>query len=264
MPFTPFYIIIYVMLKEIKKIEDLSLNAWPSHQMQVYDGWILRFSYFYTHRTNCVEQIGPSILPLEEKISYCEEIYRYWQTPCIFKISPVGSPDLDPLLEARGYEIEHATQVMVRSLGDLSPTAHPAEPYPLTVRARTDAAWIDGLFCLKGGVSPIHRRIVPNMYAAIPKDEIAVAAYDGGTLIGTGLGILDRDTVGIYAIHVRDDYRRRGLASGIVSRILTEARKQGAAGAYLQVVSDNAPARQLYRRLGFRDSYRYYFRVRRL
>ena len=34
--------------QDIKTIEDLSLNAWPSHQMQVYDGWILRFSYFYT------------------------------------------------------------------------------------------------------------------------------------------------------------------------------------------------------------------------
>ena len=52
----------------IKTIEDLSLNAWPSHQMQLYDGWILRFSYFYTHRTNSVEQIGTSTLPLDTKL----------------------------------------------------------------------------------------------------------------------------------------------------------------------------------------------------
>ncbi len=51
----------------IKTIEDLSLNAWPSHQIQVYDGWLLRFSYFYTHRTNSVEQIGASLLPLSKK-----------------------------------------------------------------------------------------------------------------------------------------------------------------------------------------------------
>lgn len=48
------------MNSQIKTIEDLSLNAWPSHQIQIYDGWLLRFSYFYTHRTNCVEQIGAS------------------------------------------------------------------------------------------------------------------------------------------------------------------------------------------------------------
>ena len=39
------------MKPTIKMIEDLSLNAWPSHQIQLYDGWLLRFSYFYTHRT---------------------------------------------------------------------------------------------------------------------------------------------------------------------------------------------------------------------
>ena len=44
----------------IKTIEDLSLNAWPSHQIELYDGWILRFSYFYTHRTNSVEQFDDS------------------------------------------------------------------------------------------------------------------------------------------------------------------------------------------------------------
>ena len=71
------------MYTDIKTIEDLSLNAWPSFQMLFYDGWIMRYSAFYTHRTNCVEQIGASILPLEEKIPYCERIYRRWKTPCM-------------------------------------------------------------------------------------------------------------------------------------------------------------------------------------
>ena len=64
------------MKPTIKMIEDLSLNAWPSHQIQLYDGWLLRFSYFYTHRTNCVEQIGPSSIPIEEKINFCEDAYH--------------------------------------------------------------------------------------------------------------------------------------------------------------------------------------------
>ena len=50
------------MDKIIKEIEDMSLNAWPSHKMELYDGWILRFSYFYTHRTNSVEQFSRSAL----------------------------------------------------------------------------------------------------------------------------------------------------------------------------------------------------------
>ena len=60
------------METSIKKIEDMSLNAWPSHKMELYDGGILRFSYFYNHRTKSVEQFGVSSLPWREKITYCE------------------------------------------------------------------------------------------------------------------------------------------------------------------------------------------------
>ena len=68
----------------IKQIEDMSLNAWPSHKMELYDGWILRFSYFYTHRTNSVEQFGNSTLTWREKIPYCESVYKASGNPrCI-------------------------------------------------------------------------------------------------------------------------------------------------------------------------------------
>ena len=68
----------------------MSLNAWPSHKMELYDGWILRFSYFYTHRTNSVEQFGNSTLTWREKIPYCESVYKRLGTPAVFKISVSG------------------------------------------------------------------------------------------------------------------------------------------------------------------------------
>lgn len=251
------------MAEDIKMIEDLSLNAWPSFQLQVYDGWILRFSYFYTHRTNCAEQIGASTLPLDEKILYTEAAYRKWKSPAVFKLSPIGDPALDGKLEERGYGIEHVTAVMTQTLGMSRNVRRGTPAAELYVSERVEPAWIDALFSLKGVVSPVWRRIVPHMYEAIPMDEIAVRAVADGQVVGTGLGILDRGYVGVYAIHVDNAYRRRGIAASIVSRILTEAEARGASRAYLQVVSDNAPAKALYRTLGFADSYRYYFRVKR-
>ena len=244
-------------------IEDLSLNAWPSWQMQVYDGWILRFSHFYTHRTNCVEQIGLSQLPLPEKIAYCEDVYHWWKSPCVFKIQPLSDPALDALLDGRGYAIEHETIVMLRDLRELPAPRKLRDIYTLRVRPHTSRAWIDGLFRLKGGASQLHRRIVPQMYAAVPKEEIAVSVHAGGELIATGLGIIDRDVVGVYAIHTDERCRREGVAGAVVRTILEKAKQRGAANAYLQVVSDNAPAKALYRGLGFTDSYRYYFRTER-
>lgn len=247
------------MDKDIKIIEDLSLNAWPSHQMQLYDGWLLRFSYFYTHRTNCVEQIGASTLPLEEKLSYCEHIYKRWQTPCIFKVSPVVNPDLDHMLQARGYHIEHSTDVMTMDLEQ-----HPFTDSPLPIRIENYISyqWIEGLFALKNTTSPMHRKIVPSMYAAIPKDVIAVSMVEEEKVIATGLGILDRDYIGLYAIHVAEPYRHKHYATAICTTILTQGRRRGATKAYLQVVSDNLPAQDLYTSLGFTKLYADWFRVK--
>ncbi len=287
---------------DIKTIEDLSLNAWPSHQMQVYDGWILRFSHFYTHRTNCVEPIGASMLPLSEKIPYCEGVYRHWHSPCIFKISPIADPDLDGILDRRGYHIEHEVDVMALPLSANAPfeatskafhitnapiapaleafhmanaSASPtpealsanakasfSSPPGLILQDRVDNDWLDGLFRLKRMADPVHHRIVPAMYAAIPMNEVAARIERDGRVIATGLGILDRGHIGIYAIHVSEDHRRQGLARAVVLALLAEGERRGAKRAYLQVVADNAPAKNLYRSLGFRRAYGCHFRVK--
>lgn len=243
--------------KEIKIIEDLSLNAWPSHQMQLYDGWILRFSYFYTHRTNCIEQIGSSSIPLGDKLDYCEEIYEKWGTPAIYKITPLLSSSFDQMLTERGYHIAHVTEVMTMDMSNYKVR----EPlYPVTVSDVISPAWLDALFAMKGTVNKIHRKIVPSMYAAIPKDVISAAVYEGEKIIGTGLCILDRDYAGIYAIHVDQDFRRRHIGNAICRALLNAAFCRGAASAYLQVVKGNTPAKGLYESLGFQDFYTYWFR----
>ena len=159
------------MDKIIKEIEDMSLNAWPSHKMELYDGWILRFSYFYTHRTNSVEQFGTSTLSWREKVSFCEAEYARLGSPAIFKISPLVSPDFDYLLENRNYEIQHTTNVMAASL-DGADLSAPCDLVTLT--DDIPDIWIESLFDLKGTINPVHRAVVPSMYHAIVKDTVCV------------------------------------------------------------------------------------------
>lgn len=244
--------------KKHQKIEDMSLNAWPSHKMELYDGWILRFSYFYTHRTNSVEQFGNSTLPWREKVAYCEDVYKRLGSPAIFKISPLVSPDFDYTLENRGYEIQHVTEVMTLHLSDARLDA----PYSaVTITDEIPDIWITSLFDLKGMTNPIHRAVVPSMYRAIPKETICASIWKEGKIIATGLGILDRDYIGIYAIHVKENYRGQGFARQICTALLTEGMKKGAENAYLQVVQGNTAAKRLYASLGFTDFYTYWFRV---
>ncbi len=246
----------------IKMIEDFSLNAWPSHQIQLYDGWLLRFSYFYTHRTNSVEQLGPSSIPVEEKIRYCEEAYRRWGTPAIFKITPLLDPGFEDRLIKRDYMIQHITEVMLLDYSRYRPDAGEV---PVHLEHTINDRWINSLFALKGTTNAIHRQIVPSMYRAIPMETLSASVTNSrGQIIAIGMGILDRDYIGIYAIHVHPRYRGRGLARSICRRLLNAGLEKGLAGAYLQVVEGNVPAKNLYTSLGFTDYYRYWFRVKEL
>lgn len=272
--------------KAIKYMEEISLNAWPSYMIELYDGWLIRFSYNYTFRTNSVEQVGTSTIPIEEKIDYCESVYDRFHSPCSFKIQPLLDPSFDHRLAVRGYDVKHVTEVMTADLGHVSLAEEKEREYIFenrlnlptlvryTDRGRQDLTvqlnafvtdeWVQGLFHLNGTSNPTLRRIVPSMYAAIPKETIAASVEIDGRIVATGLGIRDRDYIGIYAVYVSPSCWRRGYARAIVSTILREAKAGGATRAYLQVVKGNEPAKSLYRSLGFTDFYTYWFRSRNL
>jgi ribosomal protein S18 acetylase RimI-like enzyme len=57
-------------------------------------------------------------------------------------------------------------------------------------------------------------------------------------------------------------HRRQGYATALLCRILAWAQQAGATDAALQVQGDNAAAHALYARLGFREVYSYWYRVR--
>lgn len=265
----------------IKLIEEISLNAWPSHKMELYDGWLIRFSHNYTHRTNSVTQVGASLIPIEEKIEYCERIYANYHTPSIFKISPLLDPSFDALLADRGYEIQHTTEVMTMDFKNFTPLPQESAEYEyygrnsglpsfvvysgdviVQLRDRITDEWIHSLFRLNGTTNPTLRRIVPSMFKAIPKETIVANIEIDGRMVASGLGILDRGHVGLYAIYVDASCRHKSFGSCICSTILSEARKKGADKAYLQVVKGNGYAKNMYASFGFEDLYTYWFRVK--
>ena len=265
----------------IKLIEEISLNAWPSHKIELYDGWLIRFSHNYTHRTNSVTQVGASQIPIDEKIRYCESVYANYHTPVIFKISPLLDPSFDSLLDGKGYEIQHITEVMTLDMKDFvcypsigaeyeyygrnsglpSFLLYPNDTIVLCQDRITDD-WITSLFRLNGTTNPTLRRIVPSMFKAIPKETIVASIEIDGRMVASGLGIMDRGHVGLYAIYVDASCRHKGYGRAICSSILSEARKKGASKAYLQVVKGNTYAKTLYTSLGFQDLYTYWFRVK--
>ena len=112
-----------------RRIEEISLNAWPALQQVLFDGWILRFSRGYTKRANSVNALYNSTLDIAHKLEACEELYGARGLRPTFRLTPFSSPpELDRVLAGRGYDILHPTFVLHRSLEeDNSQAAGPAE-----------------------------------------------------------------------------------------------------------------------------------------
>lgn len=242
----------------ISKIEDLSINAWPSFKIELYDNWLIRFSHEYTLRTNCVELLGDSTLPIVEKIKYCQDIYADYNSACVFKITPRIPETFDNILNDMGYIIKNETYVMTMSLADFVPDSN--TKITVTISDTVSDDWISGVFRLNNVTSPIHKKIVPNMYMAIPKKTIVASISINGEMVASGLGILDRNDLGLYAIYVSRGHRQKGYARAVCNAVIARGKALGASYTYLQVVKSNTPAINLYTSLGYHKEYMYWFR----
>ena len=82
-------------------------------------------------------------------------------------------------------------------------------------------------------------------------------------IIACGMAVLQGDHVGLFDIVTRKDLRRRGHGRQLVSGLLHWAKENGARRAYLQVTLDNEAAVSLYSGLGFVETYRYWYRIKK-
>jgi ribosomal protein S18 acetylase RimI-like enzyme len=96
----------------------------------------------------------------------------------------------------------------------------------------------------------------------IAVNPLYAVLYHGEAPVACGMGVLEHNIFGLFDIITDPDQRQQGYGTQLVQGMLAWARSHGAAGAYLQVVGDNQVARHMYERLGFRDLYHYWYRVR--
>lgn len=241
---------------QIRQIEEAGLNAWPSRQQMLYDGWLLRFANGYTKRANSVMPVYESTLDVDEKIDYCEGIYRQMGLPPVFRLTPLAQGKLDPVLEGRGYRKIDPTRVLTVTLADWDSPV----PQEILVRELPLEQWMGVFSEISGSLvekQPAHAEILRN----IINPHLTAALEISGKWVACGLGVLERDWFGLFDIVTHPDYRQQGLGTQLVAGMLDWAKSQGALKSYLQVMENNAPALGLYAKLGYVDNYGYWYRV---
>jgi GNAT superfamily N-acetyltransferase len=246
----------------IRLLEEISMNAWPARQTIHYDGWVLRFTDSYTRRANCIVPLYVSEKDASEKITLCEKLYHSKGMRVIFKLTSASQPpELDSLLEARGYQADAHTSVQIISLAQQGKWL-PSPDSSLELSPADSREWRSAfarMSRIDRSLRPIHRQILDSIlvekcFAAIRRD---------GAIIACGLGVLQDGLLGLYDIVVDESLRQQGYGEQIVRGLLQWGKDQGAETSYLQVMLKNAPALRLYAKTGYREEYSYWYRVRK-
>lgn len=241
----------------MRLIEEMSMNAMPSLQTVLMDGWVLRFAEGYSNRANSVNPIYPSTEDVHAKIEQCEMLYRSRNLRPTYKITPFVHPtNLDELLAEKGYRIIHPTSVQTLNISGLSEESNTV----LKTEYEFSEDWFRA-YAEFNRMSPekqiVYRRILNSM---VPAGFYATFVLEE-QIIGCGLAVLEGDYMGLFDITVAEDHRNSGYGRQLMREMLRNGRTLGAKEAYLQVMLDNEPALHLYKKLGFAERYRYHYRV---
>jgi ribosomal protein S18 acetylase RimI-like enzyme len=240
----------------IKTLERASLEAWPALKSEMYDGWVLRFSNGYTKRANSVNVLKGSSQNLSEKVEYCESVYRFNNLPPIFRITPLAPPELDGILAKVGYKLIHPTWVMTKAIH----SQNLVEDWKLLISELGFDEWL--AFFSRLSQVPIEREALhTKILSSINAPRLFASLKTGKNGVACGLGVLGGTNFGLYDVVVHPSFRRQGHGQKLIVGMLNWARCNNASIAYLQVMDENLPARKLYRKLGFHDQYRYWYRI---
>jgi ribosomal protein S18 acetylase RimI-like enzyme len=242
----------------IQPIEELSMNAWPALNSLHYDGWLLRFANGYTRRANSINPLYVSALELPEKIAYCEQLYGSRRQATVFKMTTAAQPShLDDFLAAQGYTHDALTSVQTLNLDGVDSPRLEA----VIMESGLTESWLDA-YCRLNSVDQRHTATMTQMLNRILPAHCFCALKQGDQTVAVGLAVAERGYVGLFDIVTAAAYRNRGLGTQLLLNLLQWGKANHAHSAYLQVMRNNSAALNLYAKLGFREVYTYWYRVK--
>ena len=234
------------------EVERHALPGWLAESEGLGE-WTLRGGGGFTGRANSCHAVGDPGVPVADA---AERITAYATRHGIPPMAMVvtDSTEEQALRRLGWVDTYVPVAVLVARLADVL-GGRPA-PGDVRVTEVLDDSWLAGYARSRPLPSDLAvvRRILdgrpPRAFAAVPGAESVVAV---------GRGHLHDTWLGVAAVWVDPEHRRKGRATAIMMALGHWAARRGARYAYVQVDRKNEAALTLYQRLGFRPHHGYLY-----
>lgn len=227
----------------LRQLERLHVRAWPASETAAVDGWLWRWSGGGSQRANSVSTIGFTGTDPAAALDRVEALYRAKGSPArlhTFDLSrPAGLPEL---LRARGYATGDTTVTMLACVEPRTP------PPELEVSFDPTPEWLEVYL---EAITPDRRAVNQQILRRVPAPRAFFAVRRMGRVVSTALGVALGPFAVAECVATRADAQGTGGAGVAMRGLMAWAASSGCQSVGLQVVEGNAPARALYRRLGF-------------
>ncbi|MFC3069825.1 GNAT family N-acetyltransferase [Phenylobacterium soli] len=238
---------------EIESLERSVVAAVAPERVVEMAGWLVPLDAGPIGRAKSAAPLVHDADP--EAVADVEQIYGAIRLPPAFRLAetPGLAPVRDELIR-RGYRAETPTIMKTGSAAGLTTLSdRPAE-----LLAAPDEAWAA---CFTGeGFDPEEGAARVRNLARSP-DALFGAVREGDRTVACGVVTFNHGWIGVHGMRTAPDARRQGLAGRILAAFGREAQGRGIDRVVLQVTEEN-PARSLYRSAGLNPVWRYHYWTR--
>lgn len=230
--------------EEILALEETAAQGWPAPETERLGGWLLRAGEGWTRRANSALLLGDPGMPVEAALDRVRAWYAERGLTARLAVPLPAMAPADHVAARTGWTQDVDVEVLTAPI-----TPAPLDP-EVRIATTPDADW----------AAVYEAKTVPSVGIRVLTAPATVAfgsLLDGATTVAIGRGVVVDGWLGVAAMEVRPDYRRRGLAGRMLRALLAWGSANRATRCYLQVEDTNAAAIALYETAGFTRHHRY-------
>lgn len=233
------------------QIEAATALGWPAQDEVNIAGWRVLTGLGAVGRVNSCWPLAFTHGNVEAAIDQVEAYYNAKGLPPQFKMIIGGAQpeDMPQRLTARGYRRTSHVGVMTAPIKLLAPE------HRATITTCVTPAFASVV--TETSPTPLDGKERLEILSRVPKKSSFGSISINGEMVAVGLAAFTGESAGIASMRTKREHRQKGYARSILRAVAAGAMHQGARTLWLQVETDNVPAKHLYESEGFRVAYQY-------